>query len=67
MLVPRREQLVAALERGKARGEVRPNLDVRLAADAIVGSFVYQQLVSHRPGRGRAEDIVDTLWPAFAA
>jgi AcrR family transcriptional regulator len=66
MLVPRRDQVAAALERGKERGEVRPDLDVKLAAHAVFGSFVYHQLVAGRPGPGWAEQAVDTLWPAFA-
>lgn len=67
MLVPRRDEVVAALERGKERGEVRPDLDVKLAAHAVFGSFVYHHLVAGRPGRGWAEQVVDTLWPGFAA
>jgi AcrR family transcriptional regulator len=67
MLAPRRDQVAAALERGKARGEVRADLNVKLAAHALLGSFVYNSLVAGRPGPGWAEEVVDTLWPAFAA
>jgi AcrR family transcriptional regulator len=67
MLVPRRDQVAGALERGKERGEVRPDLDVKLAAHAVFGSFVYHHLVAGRPGRGWAEQVVDTLWPGIAA
>jgi AcrR family transcriptional regulator len=67
MLVPRRDEVAAALERGKARGEVRPDLNVKLAAHAVFGSFVYHHLVAGRPGRGWAEQVVDTLWPGFVA
>jgi AcrR family transcriptional regulator len=67
MLAPRRDQVAAALERGKKRGEVRRDLDVQLASHAVFGSFVYQYLVAGRPGPGWAERVVDTLWPAFAA
>jgi AcrR family transcriptional regulator len=67
MLVPRRDQVAMALERGKERGEVRADLDVKLAAHAVFGSFVYHHLVAGRPGRGWAEQVVDTLWPGFAA
>jgi AcrR family transcriptional regulator len=66
MLVPRRDEVAAALDRGKERGEVRPDLDVKLAAHAVFGSFVYHHLVAGRPGRGWAEQVVDTLWPGFA-
>jgi AcrR family transcriptional regulator len=67
MLGPRRDQVAAALDRGKARGEVRRDLDSKLAAHALLGSFVFHSLVAGRPNRGWAEDIVDTLWPGFAA
>ena len=67
MLVPRRDDLAAALERGKARGEVRPDLDVTTASDALFGSFVYHYLVVGKPRRDWSEQVVDTLWPAFAA
>ncbi len=67
MLVPRRDQVAQALERGKARGEVRADLDVKLAAHAIFGSFVYHHLVAGRPGPGWAERVVDTLWAGIAA
>lgn len=66
MLAPRRDQVAAALERGKARGEVRPDLDVKLAAHAVFGSFVYHYLVQGRPRRGWSERVVDTLWGGFA-
>jgi hypothetical protein len=37
------------------------------AVDALFGSFVYHYLVTGRPRRGWSEQVVDTLWPAFAA
>jgi AcrR family transcriptional regulator len=67
MLGPRRDQVAAALERGKARGEVRRDLDAKLAAHALLGSFVFNSLVAGRPRPGWAEAVVETLWPAFAA
>jgi AcrR family transcriptional regulator len=67
MLVPRRDEVAAALERGKERGEVRPDLDVKLAAHAVFGSFVYHHLVAGRPGPEWAEKVVDTLWAGFAS
>ena len=67
MLGPRRDQVAEALDRGKARGEVRRDLNTKLAAHALLGSFVFNSLVAGRAGRGWAEEVVDTLWPAFAA
>jgi AcrR family transcriptional regulator len=67
MLAPRFGQIADAFERGKERGEVREDLDVRLAANALMGSFLAHYLAIGRPDRGWPERVVDTLWPAFAA
>jgi len=67
MLGPRRDAIAAALERGKERGEVRPDLDSAVAAHALMGSFIFAYLASGRPKPGWSEHVVDTLWPAFAA
>jgi AcrR family transcriptional regulator len=67
MVAPRRGQIALALQRGKERGEVRADLDTGLASDALMGSFIFHSLAVGRPGKGWAEQVVDTLWPAFAA
>jgi hypothetical protein len=67
MLLPRRDQIAASLERGKERGEVRSDLDSTLAAHALMGSFVFHYLTVGRPAPGWSEQVVDTLWPGFAA
>ena len=67
MLAPRFGEIASAFDRGKERGEVREDLDVHLAANALMGSFIAHYLSTGRPGAGWAERVVDTLWPAFAA
>lgn len=67
MLVPRRDEIAAALDRGKERGEVRADLDTTLAVNALMGSFLYHSLSIGRPPAGWSERVVDTLWPGFAA
>ena len=67
MLQPRRDAIAASLLRGQERGEVRADLDVELAAAALMGSFMFQQLASGRPSKGWSEHVVDTLWAGFAA
>jgi AcrR family transcriptional regulator len=67
MLVPRRDQIAASLDRGKARGEVRGDLDTTLAVEALMGSFLYHSLAVGRPAAGWSERVVDTLWPGFSA
>ena len=67
MIVPRRDSIAEALERGKERGEVRADLDSTIASHALMGSFIFSYLVSGRPPKGWSERVVDALWPAFAA
>jgi len=67
MIVPRRTEIAAALERGKQRGEVREDLDSVLAAHAVMGSFLYQYMAEGPPKKGWSERVLDTLWPAFEA
>ena len=67
MLEPRVGDIIAALERGKARGEVRKDLDSEIAVHAIMGAFMYHRMAQGQPKKGWSEHVVDTLWPAFAA
>jgi AcrR family transcriptional regulator len=67
MLQPRMGQIVAALERGKERGEVREDLDSEVAVHALMGAFMYHRVAEGPPKKGWSEHVVDTLWPAFAA
>ena len=67
MLGPRRDAIAASLERGKERGDVLPDLDTRLAAHALMGSFIFHYLADGRPKNGWSERVVEMLWPAFAA
>ena len=45
----RREAMLAALERGRARGEVRADADLELAVDALHGGVFYRLLLSGEP------------------
>jgi hypothetical protein len=67
MIVPRRDEIAASLERGKESGEVRADLDTSLATNALMGSFLYHSLAVGSPPKGWSEQVVDTLWPGFAA
>ena len=67
MLQPRVEDIVAAFERGKERGEIRKDLDSELAVHALMGTFMYRRIATGQPKKGWSEHVVDTLWPAFAA
>ncbi len=45
----RREAMLAALERGKERREIRADADLELAIDALHGAVFYRQLLSGEP------------------
>jgi AcrR family transcriptional regulator len=45
----RREGMLAALERGRARGEIREEADLDLAVDALHGAVFYRLLLSGEP------------------
>jgi AcrR family transcriptional regulator len=67
MLRPRMADIVAALERGKERGEVRRDLDSEVAVHALMGAFMFHRIAEGPPSKGWSEHVVDQLWPAFAA
>lgn len=67
ILGPRRARYEDVLRRGIERGEVRQDLDVEGAIDALSGSY-YAHYLSGRPiGRDWPEQTLGVLWPAFAA
>lgn len=45
----RREAMLAALERGRARGEIRADADLELAVDTLHGAVFYRLLLSGEP------------------
>lgn len=45
----RREAMLAALERGRERGEIRSDADLGLAVDALHGAVFYRLLLSGEP------------------
>jgi AcrR family transcriptional regulator len=45
----RREAMLAALERGQERGEIRADADLQLAVDALHGAVFYRLLLSGEP------------------
>ena len=66
MIVPAIDRFRRVLRAGVERGELRPDLDVDAAADALLGSFFIHYAERGRPGEHWAEGVVKTLWPALA-
>jgi AcrR family transcriptional regulator len=44
VFIPRRRALTTIVERGLARGELRPDLNIELALDMIVGTVLFEAL-----------------------
>jgi hypothetical protein len=56
------------IERGVERRALRPELDVELLLDLLLGAVYYRLLLSsQRLEIGFAEQVVDAVLPAFAA
>jgi AcrR family transcriptional regulator len=65
---PRREQLRPVIERGIARGDLRPDTDVRLVHELLVGPILYRLLLSGPPldrklTTGLADAVLDSFSP----
>ncbi|MGL6342765.1 MAG: TetR-like C-terminal domain-containing protein, partial [Waterburya sp.] len=57
-LTPRREDAQRIFERGVARGELREDIDVEVAIDALYSPLFYRLLLKHQP---LTEKFVDEL------
>jgi AcrR family transcriptional regulator len=65
-IASRRAEASAVFERGIERGELRPDLDVGVAIDALYGAVYYRLLVSHAPlDSAYADTLIDQIFPAF--
>jgi AcrR family transcriptional regulator len=65
MITPAVERFRRALREGIATNELRPDLDVDLAADALLGSFFARFYEHGRPGPEWPYQVVDALYPGF--
>ena len=64
---PRMDQLTPVIERGIARGDLRPDTDVRLIHELLVGPIFYRLLFSGAPlDRNLGRRIVDAILAGFA-
>jgi AcrR family transcriptional regulator len=67
MIGPAVERFRRVLRRGIAANELREDLDVDLAADAVLGSFFTRFYEHGRPGPEWPARVVDALYPGFTA
>jgi AcrR family transcriptional regulator len=63
---PRRDQLAPVIERAIERGDLRPDTDVRLVHELLVGPILYRLLLSGDPlDRKLAPRLVDAVLEGF--
>jgi AcrR family transcriptional regulator len=61
-------EVKTVIDRGIARGDLRPDTDVRVAHELLVGPLFYRLLFSGAPlSKRHAEQVVDAVMRAFAA
>lgn len=58
LIASRRELMRAILDRGVARGELRPDIDREAAVDLIFGPAMYRLVAGHAPLNGRAANAI---------
>ena len=64
----RREETRRVLRRGVASGELREDLDLEVAMDALYGPIYYRLLVGHLPLEKAFTDVLaDYVWPGLAS
>ena len=65
MIGPAVERFRRILRKGKASGELKPDLDVDIAADALLGSYFTRHYERGRPGPEWPQQVVDALYPGL--
>ena len=64
---PRHAQLAPVIQRGMARGDLRPDTDVRLLHELMVGPIFYRLLLSGAPlDRNLGRRVIDAILAGFA-
>jgi hypothetical protein len=65
-IASRRAEAATVFERGIERKELRPDVDVGVAIDALYGAVYYRLLVSHAPlDSAYADTLIGQLFVAF--
>ncbi len=67
VIMPRRQWLFGVLRRGVKRGELRGDLDVELAAAALIGPVMLLLHNTGRPADDMPDKLMAILWPGLAA
>lgn len=66
LIHPRRDEVLAVLQRGVDRGEIRRDADLEIAVQAMVGAMFMRHIFGTPESRGLIERTVDTVWQGLA-
>ncbi len=62
LVTPRREMLRAILDRAKAQGEIRPNVDLDCAVNMLVGAFYARYLADSKIPTAFSRHLAEIVW-----
>jgi len=66
LLRPRRDEAIMVLQRGVDRGEIRADVDLEIAVQAMVGAVFMRHMFGVPESRSRIEQTVDIVWSGLA-
>ncbi len=66
LLRPRRDEAMMVLQRGVDRGEIRADVDLEVAVQAMVGAVFMRHMFGVPESRRRIEQTVDMVWNGLA-
>ncbi|NUR24486.1 MAG: TetR/AcrR family transcriptional regulator C-terminal ligand-binding domain-containing protein [Catenulispora sp.] len=66
MAEPRRALARDILQRGMARGDIRPDIDVDFVVDHLIGPFFARYITGPPHSAGWADQVVSVIWPGIA-
>ncbi len=66
VILPRRAEIRAALERGVERGEVKPTMDFDLAVDVLTGPIFTRRIAVGEFSADWSDRLLDHVWPTLA-
>ena len=67
LLRPRRDEAIMVLRRGVDRGEIRADVDLEVAVQAMVGAVLMRHIFGEPESRRRIEETVAAVWNGLAA
>ncbi len=67
VILPGREKFLIALRVGVDRGQVKPDADLELAVDTLIGAYLSRTFTGSSCDDGWAERLVGQIWPGLSA